>query len=89
MLDFYVDWCVFCKEMECFIFIDVCVKECFGQMLLLQIDVIVNNVDDCVMLKCFNFFGLFGIMFFDVDGWELVQCCVIGYQDVDRFIFML
>ncbi|MGC8040458.1 thioredoxin family protein, partial [Salmonella enterica] len=39
MLDFYADWCVSCKEMERFTFTDARVKERFGQMLLLQIDV--------------------------------------------------
>ncbi|MFX7764283.1 thioredoxin family protein, partial [Acinetobacter baumannii] len=80
------DWCVSCKEMERFTFTDARVKERFGQMLLLQIDVTANNADDRAMLKRFNLFGPPGIMFFDADGRELAQRRVIGYQDADRFI---
>ncbi|MEN2675832.1 protein-disulfide reductase DsbD [Herbaspirillum huttiense] len=89
MLDFYADWCVSCKEMERFTFTDARVKERFGQMLLLQIDVTANNADDRAMLKRFNLFGPPGIMFFDADGRELAQRRVIGYQDADRFISTL
>lgn len=89
MLDFYADWCVSCKEMERFTFTDPRVKERFGQMLLLQIDVTANNSDDRAMLKRFNLFGPPGIMFFDADGRELAQRRVIGYQDADRFISTL
>ncbi len=89
MLDFYADWCVSCKEMERFTFSDQRVKERFGQMLLLQIDVTANNADDRAMLKRFNLFGPPGIMFFDADGRELVQRRVIGYQDADKFVSTL
>ncbi|NUT63147.1 protein-disulfide reductase DsbD [Herbaspirillum sp. C9C3] len=89
MLDFYADWCVSCKEMERFTFSDARVKERFGQMLLLQIDVTANNVDDRAMLKRFDLFGPPGIMFFDADGRELAQRRVIGYQDADKFISTL
>ncbi|ALU87386.1 thiol:disulfide interchange transmembrane protein [Herbaspirillum rubrisubalbicans M1] len=89
MLDFYADWCVSCKEMERFTFTDPRVKERFGQMLLLQIDVTANNADDRAMLKRFKLFGPPGIMFFDGDGRELTSRRVIGYQDADRFISTL
>ncbi|EIJ44880.1 thiol:disulfide interchange transmembrane protein [Herbaspirillum sp. GW103] len=89
MLDFYADWCVSCKEMERFTFSDARVKERFGQMLLLQIDVTANNADDRAMLKRFDLFGPPGIMFFDADGRELAQRRVIGYQDADKFISTL
>ncbi|HZG19088.1 MAG TPA: protein-disulfide reductase DsbD [Herbaspirillum sp.] len=89
MLDFYADWCVSCKEMERFTFSDQRVKERFGQMLLLQIDVTANNADDRAMLKRFNLFGPPGIMFFDADGRELAARRVIGYQDADKFISTL
>ncbi|RAM61576.1 thiol:disulfide interchange protein [Herbaspirillum rubrisubalbicans] len=89
MLDFYADWCVSCKEMERFTFSDPRVKERFGQMLLLQIDVTANNADDRAMLKRFKLFGPPGIMFFDGDGRELTSRRVIGYQDADRFISTL
>ncbi|MFJ3058980.1 protein-disulfide reductase DsbD [Herbaspirillum sp. NPDC087042] len=89
MLDFYADWCVSCKEMERFTFTDARVRERFGQMLLLQIDVTANNADDRAMLKRFDLFGPPGIMFFDADGQELPQRRVIGYQDADHFMTTL
>lgn len=89
MLDFYADWCVSCKEMERFTFSDPKVKERFGQMLLLQIDVTANNADDRAMLKRFNLFGPPGIMFFNADGKELAGKRVIGYQDATAFLSTL
>ncbi|MFJ3047414.1 protein-disulfide reductase DsbD [Herbaspirillum chlorophenolicum] len=89
MLDFYADWCVSCKEMERFTFTDARVKERFGQMLLLQIDVTANNADDRAMLKRFNLFGPPGIMFFNSEGKEQADKRVIGYQDADRFLAVL
>lgn len=86
MLDFYADWCVSCKEMERFTFSDPRVKEKFGNMLLLQIDVTANNADDRAMLKRFGLFGPPGIMFFDAQGRELPQRRVIGYQNAERFL---
>ena len=39
MLDFYADWCISCKEMERFTFVDPQVRARMARMLVLQADV--------------------------------------------------
>ena len=86
MLDFYADWCVSCKEMEAFTFVDPRVAQRMGQLLLLQVDVTANNADDRALMKRFKLFGPPGIIFFDRAGQEIVGKRVIGYQNAEKFL---
>ncbi|MEY3672625.1 MAG: hypothetical protein RI904_2282 [Pseudomonadota bacterium] len=85
MLDFYADWCVSCKEMEAFTFVDPRVAQRMGQMLLLQVDVTANNADDRALMKRFKLFGPPGIIFFAAGGAERRDIRVVGFQDANRF----
>ena len=85
MLDFYADWCVSCKEMEAFTFVDARVAQRMGQLLLLQVDVTANNTDDRALMKRFRLFGPPGIIFFSVSGAERRDIRVVGFQDANRF----
>lgn len=85
MLDFYADWCVSCKEMESFTFVDPKVASRMSQVLLLQADVTANNPDDRALLKRFKLFGPPGIIFFTKDGKERRDIRVVGFQDANRF----
>ncbi|MFZ6820502.1 protein-disulfide reductase DsbD [Undibacterium sp. Ji22W] len=86
MLDFYADWCVSCKEMEKLTFVEPRVNAQLDQMLLLQVDVTANNADDKALLKRFGLFGPPGIIFFGVQGKEIPNTRVIGYQNADKFL---
>ncbi|MBC7944501.1 MAG: protein-disulfide reductase DsbD [Burkholderiales bacterium] len=86
MLDFYADWCVSCKEMERFTFGDQRVQARLKDVMLLQADVTANNADDKALLKRFGLFGPPGIIFFDMQGAEVVHGRVIGYQPTDKFL---
>lgn len=85
MLDFYADWCVSCKEMEAFTFVDPRVAQRMSQMLLLQVDVTANNADDRALMKKFRLFGPPGIIFFKPGGQERKDVRVVGFQDATRF----
>ena len=85
MLDFYADWCVSCKEMEAFTFVDARVTQRMGQVLLLQVDVTANNADDRALMKRFKLFGPPGIIFFSASGAERRDIRVVGFQDANRF----
>lgn len=85
MLDFYADWCVSCKEMEAFTFVDPRVVQRMEQMLLLQVDVTANNADDRALMKKFRLFGPPGIIFFRPGGQERKDVRVVGFQDATRF----
>lgn len=86
MLDFYADWCVSCKEMEKFTFVDPAVQAKLANTVLLQVDVTANDTDDKAMLKRFGLFGPPGIIFFDRTGKEIADSRVIGYQNAGKFL---
>jgi thiol:disulfide interchange protein DsbD len=86
MLDFYADWCVTCKEMERFTFVDERVRAALARVLLLQADVTRNTDEDKALLKRFRLFGPPGIVFFDAAGREIAGLRVIGYQNPQRFL---
>jgi thiol:disulfide interchange protein DsbD len=85
MLDFYADWCVACKEMEAFTFIDATVQQRLKNTLLLQADVTANSAEDMALLKRFGLYGPPGIIFFNHQGVEIPQARVIGFQDIAKF----
>ena len=86
MLDFYADWCVSCKEMERFTFVDPAVQKKLAGALLLKADVTANNPQDRELLKRFQLFGPPGTIFFDAQGREIADTRVIGYQNSERFL---
>ena len=86
MLDFYADWCVSCKEMERFTFVDPAVQAKLANTILLQVDVTANDAEDKAMLKRFKLFGPPGIILFGPDGQEIPDSRVIGYQDAKKFL---
>lgn len=86
MLDFYADWCVSCKEMERFTFVDPAVQKRMAGALLLKADVTANSDDDRALLKRFDLFGPPGTIFFDRQGRELPAARIAGYQDAARFL---
>lgn len=86
MLDFYADWCVSCKEMERFTFVDPAVRKKLDGALVLQADVTANNGDDRELLKRFSLFGPPGTIFFDAQGREVPAARIAGFQDADRFL---
>ena len=86
MLDFYADWCVSCKEMEKFTFVDPGVQQKLAETVLLQVDVTANDADDKAMLKRFGLFGPPGIILFDGQGKEIADSRVIGFQNAEKFL---
>ena len=89
MLDFYADWCVSCKEMEKFTFVDPAVQQKLADTVLLQVDVTANDADDKAMLKRFGLFGPPGIILFDGEGKEIADSRVIGFQNAEKFLASL
>ncbi len=86
MLDFYADWCVSCKEMERFTFVDPAVQKKMGGALLLKADVTANSDENRELLKRFNLFGPPGTIFFDAQGREITAARIAGFQDSTRFL---
>ena len=85
MLDFYADWCVSCKEMEHYTFVDQAVQQNLGDTLLLQADVTQNDDADQALLRYFNIYGPPTIVFFDDTGNEKPEYRVVGFMSADEF----
>ena len=86
MLDFYADWCIACKEMEKLTFSNNEVQQSLNNIVMLQADVTANSEEDKALLKRFDLFGPPGIIFFDVQGQELKNLRVIGFQNAKKFL---
>jgi thiol:disulfide interchange protein DsbD len=85
MLDFYADWCVSCKEMERYTFVDDAVKSRLSNVVALQADVTKNLDEHKALLKRFNLFGPPGIVFFDRQGNLIKDLRVVGFQPANNF----
>ncbi len=85
MLDFYADWCVSCKEMEHYTFVDARVQANLSNTVLLQADVTANDAEDKALLNYFNIFGPPTIVFFDARGQEQTEYRVVGFMSADKF----
>ena len=86
MLDFYADWCVSCKEMERYTFVDPAVRKKMSGALLLKADVTANSEQDRELLKRFGLFGPPGTIFFDPQGREIGAARIAGFQSSERFL---
>ncbi|MDH3976993.1 MAG: protein-disulfide reductase DsbD [Gammaproteobacteria bacterium] len=85
MLDFYADWCVSCKEMEYYTFVDAAVQAQLSNTVLLQADVTANDPQDQALLKYFGIFGPPTIMFFNLQGEERIEYRVVGFMTAEEF----
>ncbi len=80
ILDFYADWCVSCKEMEAYTFVNAEVQAALSNTVWLQADVTANDAVDKVLLDRFGVFGPPTIIFFGADGEQRHGYEVVGYM---------
>jgi thiol:disulfide interchange protein DsbD len=86
MLDFYADWCVYCKQFDDYIFVDPNVQQALANTTLLQADVTAMDETDLALIK------EMGappqpptILFFKLDGTEVKSARIIGIIDATKF----
>ncbi len=85
MLDFYADWCFYCKEMERHTFTDPTVQAQLQQAVLLKADVTAYDAEDRALLNYFNLIGPPAILFFDSSGQEQPAHRVVGFMTAEAF----
>ncbi len=71
MLDFYADWCAYCKVMEKKVFPDPAVVSALEGAVLLQADITVQDADDKALAKHLNMSAPPMLYFWDKDGNDL------------------
>ncbi|MBD3609127.1 MAG: thioredoxin family protein, partial [Gammaproteobacteria bacterium] len=85
MLDFYADWCVYCKTYEKYVFTDPKVSALMSKFNLVQADVTANDAKDQALLKHTGVFLPPAILFYDPKGQEVRALRVIGEMDARQF----
>lgn len=86
MLDFYADWCIYCKDYEKYVFTDSRVKTELDKVVLLQADVTANDDEDTALLKHVKVTAPPAILFFDKQSNEMRGYRVVGLMDADEFL---
>ncbi len=86
MLDFYADWCTYCKDYEKYVFTDANVQQALDDVVLLQADVTANDEVDMKLLKAVSVTAPPAILFFDKQGKEMRGYRLVGSMDANGFL---
>ncbi|MCB1727668.1 MAG: thioredoxin family protein, partial [Gammaproteobacteria bacterium] len=85
MLDFYADWCIYCKQMEKQTFTDPQVRDAMAQMVLLQADVTDNDDADKALQKHIGIPAPPAMIFWGPDGMERKHLRLLGFMGPEDF----
>jgi len=86
MLDFYADWCTYCKQFEDYVFTNKDVQALLKDVVLLQADVTANDEQDQALNKFTSVQAPPAILFFAKDGKEIRNYRIVGNMDAETFI---
>lgn len=86
MLDFYADWCTYCKQFEDYVFSNKEVQTLLKDFVLLQADVTANDAGDQALNKYTQVQAPPAILFFGKDGKEIRNYRIVGNMDAETFI---
>ena len=85
MLDFYADWCVYCKQMEKYTFSDPAVQSLLAEAVLLQADVTANDEADKALLAHIGIPAPPAMVFYGTDGTERRSSRLLGFMGAKEF----
>lgn len=86
MLDFYADWCTYCKQFEDYVFTNKEVHALLKDFVLLQADVTANDAGDQALNKFTQVQAPPAILFFGKDGKEIRNYRIVGNMNAETFI---
>ena len=86
MLDFYADWCTYCKQFEDYVFTNKEVQALLKDFVLLQADVTANDAGDQALNKYTSVQAPPAILFFGKDGKEIRNYRIVGNMNAETFI---
>ncbi len=85
MLDFYADWCTYCKKYEKYVFTDPKVQATLKGMHLIQADVTASDDQDKALMAELGIPAPPAILFWGKDGQEQRNYRLMGYKDAAQF----
>jgi thiol:disulfide interchange protein DsbD len=85
MLDFYADWCVYCKQLEKYTFPDPKVQAALAGAVLLKADVTDNDEADKALLARIGVPAPPAIIFYGADGTERRNYRLLGFMAPAEF----
>lgn len=86
MLDFYADWCTYCKKFEDYVFTNKEVQSLLKDFVLLQADVTANDEQDQGLNRYTSVQAPPAILFFGKDGKEIRNYRIVGDMNAETFI---
>ncbi len=86
MLDFYADWCTYCKKFEDYVFTNKEVQALLKDFVLLQADVTANDEQDQELNRYTSVQAPPAILFFAKDGKEIRNYRIVGDMNAETFI---
>jgi thiol:disulfide interchange protein DsbD len=85
LLDFYADWCTYCKVLERYVFPDPGVQAALADTLLLKADVTRMDAEDTRLMSSLNVKLPPTLVLYDGNGEELRNYRIVGELKVDEF----
>lgn len=85
MLDFYADWCVYCKQMEKNVFSQPDVVATMSHFILLQADVTEQDDTDTALMEYIDIPAPPAMIFWGADGNEIKHLRLMGYMGASEF----
>lgn len=85
VLDFYADWCTYCKKMESTTFKSGKVISALQNFIVLQADVTAMDQEDEALLKAYKIPAPPAILFFKPQTGEAKNYRLVGYKNGDDF----
>ena len=84
-LDFYADWCIYCKQMEKNVFSRPDVVAAMSNFVLLQADVTEQDEKDMALMENIGIPAPPAMIFWGTDGNEVKHLRLMGYMGVGEF----
>ena len=85
-VDFYADWCVYCKQLDRETFPDAGVQAALNDFVLLKADVTDNDELDKALLKKLGLIGPPALLFYDTSGKEHRNFRIISFIEAENLV---